>query len=90
MTSLAKVAFITGGAQGIGRAIAGRLLQDDLCGAIADSDAGAETAARLAGRVGTPDDIAALAAYLVSPQAGFITGANVVVDGGMTRKMIYV
>lgn len=42
-----------------------------------------------AGRVGTPDDIAALAAFLVSPQAGFITGQNLVADGGMTRKMIY-
>jgi len=43
-----------------------------------------------AGRVGTPEDIAGLAAYLVSPEAGFITGANFVVDGGMTHKMIYV
>jgi NAD(P)-dependent dehydrogenase (short-subunit alcohol dehydrogenase family) len=42
-----------------------------------------------AGRVGVPDDIAALAAYLISSEAGFITGANFVVDGGMTRKMIY-
>ena len=43
-----------------------------------------------AGRVGTPEDVAALVAYLVSPEAGFITGANFVVDGGMTHKMIYV
>lgn len=42
-----------------------------------------------AGRVGVPDDIAALADYLISPEAGFITGANFVVDGGMTRRMIY-
>jgi len=41
------------------------------------------------GRVGKPEDIASLAAYLISPEAGFITGANYVVDGGMTRKMIY-
>lgn len=41
------------------------------------------------GRVGKPDDIASLVAYLISPGAGFITGANFVVDGGMTRKMIY-
>jgi len=43
-----------------------------------------------AGRVGTPDDIAALVDYLVSDAAGFITAANFMVDGGMTRKMIYV
>jgi NAD(P)-dependent dehydrogenase (short-subunit alcohol dehydrogenase family) len=43
-----------------------------------------------AGRVGRPEDIASLTAYLISPEAGFITGANFIVDGGMTRKMIYV
>lgn len=42
-----------------------------------------------AGRVGVPDDVAALVEFLISPEAGFITGANFVVDGGMTRKMIY-
>jgi len=42
------------------------------------------------GRVGKPEDIAAMAVYLLSDDAGFITGANMVVDGGMTRKMIYV
>ena len=46
-------------------------------------------AQHLAGRVGRPEDIAALVAYLIGPDSGFITGANFVVDGGMTRKMIY-
>jgi NAD(P)-dependent dehydrogenase (short-subunit alcohol dehydrogenase family) len=41
------------------------------------------------GRVGKPEDIASLAVYLASPEATFITGANFVVDGGMTKKMIY-
>lgn len=41
------------------------------------------------GRVGQPEDIADLVAYLLSESAGFITGQNFVVDGGMTRKMIY-
>ena len=42
------------------------------------------------GRVGRPADIAAMVATLLDPhRSGFITGANVVVDGGMTRKMIY-
>jgi NAD(P)-dependent dehydrogenase (short-subunit alcohol dehydrogenase family) len=43
-----------------------------------------------AGRVGRPDDVAAMVAYLLDGErSGFITGANVTVDGGMTRKMIY-
>lgn len=41
------------------------------------------------GRVGHPEDIAAMAAFLLSDKAGFITGQNLVVDGGMTRRMIY-
>ena len=42
------------------------------------------------GRVGTPADIAGPALFLCSPEASYITGVNYVVDGGMTRKMIYV
>lgn len=42
-----------------------------------------------AGRVGRPEDVAALAAYLCSPLAGFITGQDFIVDGGITKKMIY-
>ncbi len=42
-----------------------------------------------AGRVGRPEDVAILCAYLVSDAAGFVTGQNFVIDGGMTRKMIY-
>lgn len=42
------------------------------------------------GRVGTPPDIGALAVFLLSSQAGFITGENITVDGGMMRKMQYV
>lgn len=41
------------------------------------------------GRVGQPEDIASFVFYLTSPEAGFITGANFVIDGGMTKKMIY-
>jgi len=41
------------------------------------------------GRVGLPADIAALAAFLLSDEAGFITGQEFIADGGMTKKMIY-
>ena len=41
------------------------------------------------GRVGRPEDIAALVAWLLGPESGFVTGAEFVSDGGMTRKMIY-
>lgn len=41
------------------------------------------------GRVGTPHDIARMVRFLVDPANGFITGQDFIVDGGMTRKMIY-
>lgn len=50
----------------------------------------ADHAQHPAGRVGTVADVAALASYLVGPDSGFVTGAEFVLDGGMTRKMIYV
>ncbi len=42
-----------------------------------------------AGRVGHTGDIAGMAAFLVGQDSGFITGAEFVVDGGVTRKMVY-
>ena len=56
----------------------------------ADSDiSGADAAQQPVGRVGRPEDIAELALFLCSDRAGFITGENICVDGGMTRLMIY-
>ncbi len=42
-----------------------------------------------AGRVGNPMDIASMVLFLCSDNAGFITGENICIDGGMTRQMIY-
>ena len=50
---------------------------------------GADAAQHPAGRVGNPMDIANMVLYLCSDKAGFITGENIRIDGGMTRLMIY-
>jgi NAD(P)-dependent dehydrogenase (short-subunit alcohol dehydrogenase family) len=50
----------------------------------------ADHAQHPAGRVGRPEDVAELVAFLLSDAAGFATGQNYVLDGGMTKKMIYV
>ena len=42
-----------------------------------------------AGRVGNPMDIAHMVMFLCSDKAGFITGENICIDGGMTKLMIY-
>ena len=50
---------------------------------------GPDTYQQPAGRVGNPKDIANMVLYLCSDKAGFITGENICIDGGMTRQMIY-
>ena len=50
---------------------------------------GADAYQQPAGRVGNPADIANTVLYLCSEMAGFITGENICIDGGMTRQMIY-
>ena len=50
---------------------------------------GADALQQPAGRVGKPEDIAEMALFLCSEKAGFITGENICIDGGMTRLMIY-
>ncbi len=50
---------------------------------------GADAVQHPAGRVGNPLDISNMVLFLCSDKAGFITGENICIDGGMTRQMIY-
>lgn len=50
---------------------------------------GADALQQPVGRIGIPRDIAQLVLFLASDKAGFITGENICVDGGMTKQMIY-
>lgn len=50
---------------------------------------GADETQHPVGRVGTPQDIAQMVLFLCSDKAGFITGENICIDGGMTHQMIY-
>ena len=50
---------------------------------------GSDAIQQPAGRVGNPLDIANMVLYLCSNKAGFITGENICIDGGMTKQMIY-
>ena len=50
---------------------------------------GPDAAQQPAGRVGNPLDIANMVMFLCSDKAGFITGENICIDGGMTKQMIY-
>lgn len=50
---------------------------------------GADAVQQPVGRVGNPMDIANMVLFLCSEKAGFITGENICIDGGMTRQMIY-
>lgn len=50
---------------------------------------GADAVQQPCGRVGNPLDIANMVLFLCSEQAGFITGENICIDGGMTKLMIY-
>lgn len=50
---------------------------------------GADALQQPAGRVGNPLDIANMVLFLCSDKAGFITGENICIDGGMTKQMVY-
>lgn len=50
---------------------------------------GADALQQPVGRVGSPEDISNMVLFLCSDKAGFITGENICIDGGMTKRMIY-
>lgn len=50
---------------------------------------GSDTAQHPSNRVGIPADIASMALYLCGENAGFINGENIIIDGGMSKQMIY-
>lgn len=73
--------------------LAGKVRVNSICPGWVDTTKGAfpppEHEQHWAGRIGLPEDIAQLALFLASAKAGFITGQDICVDGGMTKKMMY-
>ena len=73
--------------------LAGRVRVNSISPGWIDTDytvyEGPDACQQPAGRVGNPMDIANMVLYLCSDKAGFITGENICIDGGMTRLMIY-
>ena len=73
--------------------LAGRVRVNSISPGWIDTDyslyEGADAIQQPAGRVGNPLDIANMVLFLCSDKAGFITGENICIDGGMTHQMIY-
>lgn len=73
--------------------LAGRVRVNSISPGWIDNDhkvySGPDASQQPVGRVGNPMDIASMVLFLCSDKAGFITGENVCIDGGMTRQMIY-
>ncbi|MGM9974131.1 MAG: SDR family oxidoreductase [Clostridiaceae bacterium] len=78
---------------GLAVSLAGRVRVNSISPGWIDTDfteyTGADAEQHLVSRVGNPLDIANMVLYLCSEKAGFITGENICIDGGMTRQMIY-
>ena len=92
-----KVAVVIGGAQGICRCIAEEFQYGVRVNSISPGwidtaytvYEGPDAVQQPVGRVGNPLDIANMVLYLCSDKAGFITGENICIDGGMKHQMIY-
>ena len=74
-----KIVVVTGGANGIGKCITEEFRKTGAIVCVIDKAAGAHF-------VG---DIANMVLFLASEKAGFITGENICIDGGMTKLMVY-
>ena len=73
--------------------LAGRVRVNSISPGWIDTDfieyTGADAVQQPVHRVGNPMDIANMVLFLCSEKAGFITGENICIDGGMTKQMIY-
>lgn len=78
---------------GLAVSLAGKVRVNSISPGWIDTDysvyTGPDAVQQPAGRVGNPMDIAHMALFLASSKAGFITGENITIDGGMTKLMIY-
>ena len=78
---------------GLAVSLAGRVRVNSISPGWIDNDyivyEGPDATQQPAGRVGDPRDIGHMVLFLCSDKAGFITGENICIDGGMTRLMVY-
>jgi len=78
---------------GLAMSLAGKVRVNSISPGWIDTDytvyEGPDAVQQPAGRVGNPMDIANMVLFLCSDKAGFITGENICIDGGMTKQMIY-
>ena len=78
---------------GLAVSLAGKVRVNSISPGWIDTDytvyKGPDAVQQPAGRVGNPMDIANMVMFLCSDKAGFITGENICIDGGMTKQMIY-
>jgi len=90
----ASKAGVVGLSHALSQSLAGKVRVNAILPGWIDTTGGEEIRAedhafQPAGRVGKPEDVAEMCVFLAGPRAGFITGQEFVIDGGITKKMIY-